>query len=974
MSDRDLVRMMPTPQVPRAFNSSFDGCPVHGTELFKFGNYSWIMDPFRRPWKLKCPVAGEQYPSNDFQAFLDSGMSDRSLLTGDYPDDGWGWKKPGDAKANWFVAYYCHWLWYSYLIPAVLDLSRAYLLTGKEIYGRKCLLMLTKIADYYPQMDHNKQSRYATEFAPDYDGKIVNRIWETNVIRSLAESVANIRGYIDEQTSAVFGKGQDELVTFLEERILVEGLNAIYRGKISGNYGMHQLAMLVILKALGRERESEKGVEFINNNPGGGYIHQGLKYAMDNFIYREGMAYENAPGYCVSWCSNLLNIAAHLGSLGATFPDQDKLKRMVQVPDRLVCMRRYTPSIGDSGSVTSGRVALSSRDVRTACRLLAVSSGRGCGDEAFRYYEDLFLPARDAARPRRASLRSAARRGSDCMGGYGLIMLRTRDLECSLYFGKMNGHGHYDRLGIEVFGCGERAMPDLGYPQFAAESKAPAAWERNTISHNTVVVDQRRQDSGAAGWVTMFHDAGPVQAAEVAANRTYSNAKLYVRSVCLLNFGMPLLVDIFRVKGGTCHDYSVHGQHGVFRVEGVQLRGRPGTVSGEDIPYGYLYDDPDLESPDKTRSFHSYAGSGYSYLYDVRFGVPRGPFLAEWKMSRSTLRLLFPHGAGEVVAARGNPPLRPGNPPFLDYIMLRNRGAELTSVFTAVAEVFREAASVHTAQTMPVEGPDPAYPVGLLIEQDNRRHLVVSSLDPRADLRFPQGEFRGRLLVATMDAMSRPAEVFMDGFRLKLAGIEVNVDGMLEGEILSVDCADDSVIVNLEGGGRQLVGGMALIRNARRCCCYKILDAAPTPNGLRLRLEPGARIGRLVAEKIGEKEVRTQTELLLARYGYYEGARLVDGNREGWVTIDKVEQGRITLSEPLRGFRFPDAYIYEFGPGDRLAVGVDIRLRRSRHGWTGRTNVRATITVLGRKKACTPGRFALTSRKRKSDGENKRAA
>ena len=100
MPDQSLLRMIPPPQVPRAFNSSFDGCPVHGTDLFKFGNYSWIMDPFKRPWKLKCPVGGEEYPSNDFQAFLDSGLQDRSLLTGDNPDDGWGWKRPGRGPTS----------------------------------------------------------------------------------------------------------------------------------------------------------------------------------------------------------------------------------------------------------------------------------------------------------------------------------------------------------------------------------------------------------------------------------------------------------------------------------------------------------------------------------------------------------------------------------------------------------------------------------------------------------------------------------------------------------------------------------------------------------------------------------------------------------------------------------------------------------------------------------------------------------
>ncbi len=97
-SDQYIWDFIPTPDVPRAFNSSFEGCPVHGMEYFKHGNYSWIMDPFGNPWKIKCPVGGEEYPSNDFTAYYKT--KDKSLLTGDYPDDGWGWRKEEPRRST----------------------------------------------------------------------------------------------------------------------------------------------------------------------------------------------------------------------------------------------------------------------------------------------------------------------------------------------------------------------------------------------------------------------------------------------------------------------------------------------------------------------------------------------------------------------------------------------------------------------------------------------------------------------------------------------------------------------------------------------------------------------------------------------------------------------------------------------------------------------------------------------------------
>ncbi len=695
ISDEYLPEMVPPPEVPRAFNSSFEGCPVHGMELFKYGNYSWIMDPFRRPWKLKCPVGGEEYPSNDFQAYLYSGMAERPLLTGEYADDGWGWRKWGDANAHWFVAYYCHWYWYNYLVPGVLALSRAYLLTGKEVYGRKCLLLLDRIAEYYTAMDYNRQSRYAREFRPGYTGKIVNRIWETNVIRDLAESIANIRDYVLRDSSRFVGKGPQEEKEFLEERVLVEGLRGIRDDRIVGNYGMHQHAAMVVLKALDKDDVTEEWLDFLLNNPGGGYHHQGISYAMENFVYRDGVAYENAPGYCFTWIRNLLKVAHHLDSLGHSYPRRERLRRMLEAPERMVCLGRYTPAIGDSGSVSSGKIVLGDGDARRAREIFGTQEFVRSASGSFECYEDLFRkPAEDAAK----ASHKKRRLSSDCLPGYGLVILRNAGLECSMFFGRKNGHGHHDRLGIELFGCGERLTPDLGYPQFAAESKAPPAWERNTIAHNTVTVNERKQYNGCAGWLRAFHSRGFVEMAEAEANRSYDCTDVYTRTIAIIDREEPFFLDIFRVSGGTAHDYSLHGKPGDFSSGGIELWNRKGTLAGRDIPFAYLYDDPELESHDKERSFYSYRGSGFSYLYDVEAGEPKGSWWADWRSDSCGVRFHFPHSCREVAVCSGNPPLRPSNPESLRYVILRNGGQELESVFVAVGEAYRDARTIESVR------------------------------------------------------------------------------------------------------------------------------------------------------------------------------------------------------------------------------------------------------------------------------------
>ena len=114
-----LVRYVPDPRIPRSAYVHETECPNCGLAMRKFGLYSWIIDP-AKPFKLTCPNCKSVYPSNDYQAFFDSGLKDRSLLTGDHPDDGWGWESPTyPGRKYWFVAYYNHWLTRRLLLPAI---------------------------------------------------------------------------------------------------------------------------------------------------------------------------------------------------------------------------------------------------------------------------------------------------------------------------------------------------------------------------------------------------------------------------------------------------------------------------------------------------------------------------------------------------------------------------------------------------------------------------------------------------------------------------------------------------------------------------------------------------------------------------------------------------------------------------------------------------------------------------------------
>jgi hypothetical protein len=49
------------------------------------------------------------------------------------------------------------------LLPAITDLSEAYLYTDDPKYAEKCAVLLWQLAEYYPDYDYTNKSRYGTE-------------------------------------------------------------------------------------------------------------------------------------------------------------------------------------------------------------------------------------------------------------------------------------------------------------------------------------------------------------------------------------------------------------------------------------------------------------------------------------------------------------------------------------------------------------------------------------------------------------------------------------------------------------------------------------------------------------------------------------------------------------------------------------------------------------------------------------------
>ncbi|MES2461168.1 MAG: heparinase II/III family protein, partial [Armatimonadota bacterium] len=119
------------------------------------------------------------------------------------------------------------------------------------------------------------------------------------------------------------------------------------------------------------------------------------------------------------------------------------------------------------------------------------------------------------------------------------------------------GHHHVDSLNLVWWQNGTEQLSDLGY-----------LWDHplktmttRTLAHNTVMIDgEDQQTTGRGGKFLLFESSRGIKVME-AESRAYPKADMYRRTVTQIETapGQRYVMDIFRVRGGTQHDYVFHG-------------------------------------------------------------------------------------------------------------------------------------------------------------------------------------------------------------------------------------------------------------------------------------------------------------------------------------------------------------------------------------------------------------------------------
>ena len=852
-TDEKLRTVVVPPRVPRAYQVHNFGCPVHGIKVHEKGLYKWVID-LEHPWQVTCPVGGEVYPSNDFGAFLRSGMKDRSLLTGEYGDDGWGWHRPGDeTDANyWFVAYYAHWSMMRYLRDALTGLGQGAILTDDpekaRLYAHKCGVILWQLAEYYPDYEYSKQSREGKEHNPNYTGKWTNMIWEVYTPNASAPAYDAIRPFLedDAELQRMAGKTGEQLDQTIRERLLMEAARCITdgSGRIRGNYGMHQRSLITLATVLHEKKQhptSREMIDWILTNPNSkSTLDMGLRDALENVVYRDGVPYES-PGYNMGWVSNLSKVASKLAGYGVNCYEHPRFRRLLTWAFDMQLCGQFTPALGDSGDTFAGPCPVGAATAMAALPYmkdarLAVAARRGGGGT-----KDLFTesPAdildeypEDAAPPIGLDSR--------LFPAYGLAHLQTGSdgnrTALSFSFSTHPGHRHADQLSITFYSRDNALLTDIGYPeQTDSFNHKRYGYFANTIAHNTVTVDAKMQSqrNPGSGKLHAYQPHGFAKLVDASAS-PYPGVDVYRRAALLVDVSLTesYLFDVFYVRGGSQHDYSAHGTQADLRVEPalgpVQAEG---TLAGADVPYETFYDDDRLrDKPLGSVPYGGYGGSGFQFLTEVRPAPLNGRAVFDWRLTEPLKGQrerrwqgigLRAHVVGrdeELIACGGPLQKYDRNPKTVGYMIRRRTGGDLASRFVTVYEPYEGQVwikQMSAAELEPADGHAVAAEVEL---NDGSRHVLFHSTTPATQYTIDGTiTVTGQAACVVLDARGDVGKAMLyNGTQLRLGGFELRGHGARTSEIASiadgvVELTDPIVTESLRSGQALIVAPSSFV-------------------------------------------------------------------------------------------------------------------------------------------------------------------
>ena len=647
MSEDEMVAL-----IPDKTGFRFMGCPncAEGTQE---GQLTWIVSD---PHHVTCRYCGMVYPNENYPEDKALTVVNPVGKTVEYPywEDKTGYRYLFSARA-WREAR-------GYFSARSEDLGNLYQMTGDRAYARRAALILDAFARYYPGFLVSSDRAYEQKgfvLQPPYP----NNGGKWGRWRHDEMPIDLIYAY-----DSIFNSGELERLS--------EESGADVRARIKND---------LFLGAI--RQDSHHGIIYSNASPRiyWGYatigrvigepslVHEAVRRSLGLFEQRF-----TVDGF---WCE---------GSVGYHRMTMIGMQRVLDA------LRGYAdpPGYSDPQDGTRFNDLDLERDIPIIARAKRIL-------EICRYPDARSITVHDNWG--RIDIPEPPERSvSTLLAGAGHAWLGMGEgedqVQLHLHFSGGYGHEHADNLNLILFARGLELLPDLGYTHTRYR-----AWSRSTLCHNTVLIDgQRQYTQGGRGpsdgrLLAFETTCEPVQWAEANAEAAYPGlASVYRRMLMLVDAGdgAAYAVDLFRIKGGSRHDWALHGN--------ADLDGR-GTVSVPLTPYGeHLLPNVNVRYPAHERDKGTAEGDNpnYAFFQNVSHGKAADGVTVTFEVPERSagVRTHLPGLSGADIFLGNAPSFRRAeeNDALLDryrmpiFLARRDGPPPLSSCFAAVHEPYSE--------------------------------------------------------------------------------------------------------------------------------------------------------------------------------------------------------------------------------------------------------------------------------------------
>ena len=380
---------------------------------------------------------------------------------------------------------------------AALNNGLAYQLTKEISYAQTTAKILLQYADRYLEYPlHDVNNKVAGRGAHVTPQTLDEAIWLIDIAWSydlIAES------------GALKPAEKEHIVTHL----LRAAVSTIQRvdGKENNWQSWHNAA----LGAVGFVTHDQELIKLAIDGP------SGFRFQMRQSVLGEGVWYEGSWGYHFYALDALVKLAEMASRNGIDLWSEPNLRKLFELPLHFSFGGMTLPAFNDSVAV----------NLTSYCNLYELAYAH--------YKEPLFaLPLQGSKRSRSSLFWGAENLPATPplklkseifpLSGYAALRGESNDFTLLMKFGPHGGaHGHFDKLNFVSFANGNIQSVDPGRQAYSLASHN--TWDKQTVAHNTIVVDEKSQDE-ATGKMLWSSLQGPMKAVRGEAGQAYRQASL----------------------------------------------------------------------------------------------------------------------------------------------------------------------------------------------------------------------------------------------------------------------------------------------------------------------------------------------------------------------------------------------------------------------------------------------------------------